>query len=106
MKIHRMLFWAAAIVIAQMALAKLPFSNDALGQIEGTLDFCARVNSEAAPKYQERKKAMVADVPEKELAEARGTKEYKDAYEGIGSKLGEVPKPQAVEACRAYLDGK
>ncbi len=106
MKIHRMFFLGAAILIGQMASAKLPFSNDALGQIEGTLDFCAQVNPEAAPQYQERKKAMVADVPEKELTEARGTKEYKDAYEGISAKLGEAPKPQAVGACRAYLEGK
>jgi hypothetical protein len=106
MKIHRILFLASAIVITQIALAKLSFPNDAFGRIEGTLDFCAKVDPEAAPKCQERKKGIVGDVPENELAEARGAKEYKDAYEEISAKLGEVPKDQAVAACKAYLKGK
>jgi hypothetical protein len=106
MRIYRMLFLAAAIMIAQMALAKLPFAIGEFGRTEGTLDFCAKVHPEAAPQYQERKKAMAGDVPEKELAEARGAKEYKDAYEEISAKLGEVQKDQAVAACKAYLEGK
>jgi hypothetical protein len=105
MKIHRILCLGAAIVLPQMALAKLPFSNDAFGRIEGTLDFCAQANPQAAQKYQEGKKQMVHDVPEKEVAEARKTQEYKDAYQWISGELAKQPQDKAVQACSAYLEG-
>jgi hypothetical protein len=105
MKIYRILCLVAAIVIPQLALAKLPFSNDAFGKIEGTLDFCAQVDPQAAPKYQEQKKQIVRDVPEQEIVEARDTQEYKDAYEWISAELGKVPKDKAAKTCAASLEG-
>ena len=106
MKIHRILCLVAAIAIAELALAKLPFSNEAFGRIDGILDFCAQAHKEAAPQYQERKKAMIGEVPEKEVTEARGTQEYKEAFEGVSSQLAKVPKDKAVAACKAFLEGK
>jgi hypothetical protein len=105
MKIYRILCLGAAIVIPQLALAKLPFTEDVFGKSEGTLDFCAQVNVESAPKYQARKRALVRDVPDKEITEARDTKEYKDAYNWITSELKKVQKDQVVEACTASLNG-
>jgi hypothetical protein len=103
MRIYRIVCLVAAMVVPQIALAKLPMTNDVFGKSEGTLDFCATADSEAAPKYQERKKSLVRGVPEKEVAEARNTKEYKDAYEWVTTELGNVPKDQAVAACTAIL---
>ena len=103
MKIRRIVCLAAAIVIPQFALAKLPFSNDAFGKVEGTLDFCAQADPQAAPKYQAQKKQLVRDVPEQEVSEARSTQEYKDAYEWMSNELGKVPKDKAVQTCRASL---
>ena len=105
MKLYRILCLVAAIVIPQLALAKLPFSNDAFGKIEGTLDFCAQVDPQAAPKYQEQKKQLVRDVSEQEVVEARATQEYKDAYEWITDELGKVPKDKAAKTCAASLEG-
>jgi len=105
MRIHRILCLGVALVIPQLALAKLPFPNDSFGKVEGTLDFCARTDEQAAPKYQERKKALVRDVPEKEVAEARQTQEYKEAYDAVSAELGKVPKEKVVEACTAFLEG-
>jgi hypothetical protein len=106
MKIHRILCLGAAIVIPQLALAKLPFTNDAFGKIEGTLDFCAQVDPQTAAKYQEQKQQIVRDVPDQELVEARQTQEYKDAYEGISAELGKVSKDQAIKACTEFLEGR
>jgi len=106
MKIHRILWLGAAIVIPQLALAKLPMPNDAFGRIEGTLDFCAQIDSKSAEKYQEQKKVLVRDVPEKEVAEARESQEYKDAYTWISDELAKQPKDKAVKACAASLEGK
>ena len=105
MKIYRIVCLAAAIVISPFALAKMPFPIDAFGKIEGTLDFCAQADPQAAPKYQEQKKQMVRDVPEQEVSEARSTQEYKDAYEWISTELGKVPKDKAVQTCRASVEG-
>jgi len=106
MKIHRILCLSAAIVIPQLALAKLPLPNDAFGKIEGTLDFCAQIDSPNAAKYQEQKKLLVRDVPEEEVAEARETTEYKNAYTWISDELAKQPKDKAVKACAASLEGK
>jgi hypothetical protein len=103
MRIHRIICLAAAMVLPQIALAKLPMTNDVFGKSEGTLDFCAQADPASAPKYQARKKALVRDVPEKEVAEARTTKEYKDGYELVTGQLGSLPKDQAVAGCSAVL---
>ncbi len=103
MKIYRMLCLGTALVMAPVALAKLPFSNDAFGKVEGTLDFCAHTDSASSAKYRERKKILVKDVPEKEVAEARASQEYLDAHQEITTELEKLPKEKVVEACTAYL---
>jgi hypothetical protein len=105
MRIQRVLCLTAAIVLPQLALAKLPMTNDVLGKAEGTLDFCAQVDPPAASKYQERKKSLVRGAPEKEVVEARKTKDYKDGYDWIINELGKATKDQAVETCAAVLQG-
>jgi len=105
MKIHRSLCLVSALVITPLALAKLPFSNDAFGKVEGTLDFCSQADAASAPKYQERKKILVKDVPEKELAEARASQEYLDAHGEVTTELEKLPKEKVVQACTAFLNG-
>jgi hypothetical protein len=87
-----------------MALAKLPFPNESFGKVEAMLDSCSHGNPAAAPKYEERKKALVANLPKKELAEARATQEYRDAYDATTSEIGKQPKAKLVEACAAFLE--
>jgi len=106
MKVYRIVCLVAGFLLPQVALAKLPFPNDAFGKVEATLDFCAQVDAHSAPKYQERKKALVKDVPQKEVDEARESQEYKEAYSWITDELGKAPKNQAVQACGAYLESK
>jgi len=105
MKVHRILCLGAALVIPQLALAKLPFANDIFGRIEGTLDFCVGANPKAAQKYQEGKKQLVRDVPPQEVADARKTKEYKDAYQLVKDEAAKMPKDKAAETCAAALEG-
>ncbi len=106
MKINRILCLGAALVLPTLALAKLPFTNEAFGKVEGTLDFCVQADPQAAPKYEERKKLLVRDVPEKEADAARQTQEYRGAYNWISTELGKVPKAQATKACSDFLEGK
>ena len=106
MKIHRVLFVCAAITIPQLAMSKLPFTNDTFGKLEGAVSFCSKVNPDSATRYQETGKGFVRDVPEKELTEARKTAEYKDGYTLSGAELGKMPKDRAIEACSALLETK
>ena|SRR5579864_3559655 len=103
MKIYRTFIFVSAITVSQFALAKLPMSNDVFGKSEGTLDFCAQAKPQDAGKYQERKKSLVRGIPEKEVADARQTQDYKNAYEWITGELGKVPKDQTAAACGAVL---
>ena len=50
MKLHRIVCLSALLALPNLALAKLP-PNSALGQVEGTLDFYARIDPQSAAKY-------------------------------------------------------
>lgn len=105
MKIHRSVVLTSAVLVSQIALAKLPMANDVFGKSEGTLDFCAQAKPQDAPKYQERKKSLVRGVPDKEVADARKSQEYKTAYDWITDELGKLPKDQTIAACDAVVQG-
>jgi len=77
-----------------------------LGNWKVRLVSCSKLNPPGAAKYRELGKILVQGVPEKELAEARQTAEYKDSYEGIGTELAKVPKDQAIKACKSSLETK
>ena len=106
MKINRILLVCAAITIPQLTMAKLPFTNDEFAKVERTLSFCSNLKPESAAKYQEIAKRYVGNAPAKELAEARKTPEYKEAYESSGALLANLPKEQVNEACSAFLKTK
>lgn len=52
MRIHRLFCLSVVLLLAQVALAKLAFSNDALGRVEGTLDACAVTQQNAEAEGQ------------------------------------------------------
>jgi hypothetical protein len=106
MRIHRILLVCAAIAIPQLSNAKLPFSNDVFGKVEGILNYCSEVNPESAAKYRDVAKAFVKDVPENEVTEARKSAEYKDSYDGISEELNKVPKDAGIQTCKAPLESK
>ena len=101
MKIRKILCLSVALILPQLAVAKLPLSNDSLGKMESILDFCAQFDAQGASKYQERKKLIVGESSEKEVAEARKTREYTDGYQEMSDQLANVPKPKTVQACSA-----
>lgn len=103
MKINRISLACAAIAVPQLALADLPFAAGEFGNLETTLKFCAELQPESAAKYKEIAKRYVGNVPEKDLAEARRTPEYQQAYETNGEFLANLPKERVIEACNSFL---
>jgi hypothetical protein len=106
MKFNRVLLVCAAITLPQLTMAKLPFAIDEFAKVERTLTFCSELDPSSAAKYQEVAKRYLGSAPEKELAEARNTPEYKEAYESNGALLAEMPKEHIIEACSAFLKAK
>jgi hypothetical protein len=106
MKISRTFLLGMTLSLAPLALSKFILPPKALGQMEGTLDFCVQVDSDSAEKYQQRGKALVRDASEKELSDARSTEEYKEAYAWIQAELDKAPREKAVAACKGFLEGK
>jgi len=106
MKMNRILGFSVAVLISQFALAKVPYTNEVFGKLEGTLDFCAQLDAPSAEKYQERKKQLAKDATEAELAQVRESDEYKKSYDWISEELPKAPKQDALKACKAAQEAK
>jgi len=106
MKIERVLHILAILILVECALAKMPFSNEVFGKVEGTLDYCAQIDAASAPKYQQKKKDLIKGVPENEVTEARKSEEHKAGYEWISDELPKMPQDEVSAACTASLQAK
>ena len=106
MRIQKWFYLLAIVLLAELALAKLPFSNEVFGKAEGTLDYCGRIDSASAEKYQKKKQELVKDVPESEVAAARSTEEYKAGYDWASDELPKMSKDDVAHVCASSLDEK
>jgi hypothetical protein len=96
MKINCIQLICAAIMVPQLVSAKLPFSNDSFGRIDGIVAYCGKIDAGSSAKYQERAKLLVKDVPEKELTEARKSAGYKESYDSITAQLEKTPMENSI----------
>ena len=94
----------SAVLLAQLAAAKLPVTSEALGKMEGVVAFCSQLNPKSAAQYKEAAKAMAGDASEKELTDARASKEYKEANAAIRAELGKLSQGEAVSACASLTE--
>lgn len=105
MKLYRVLGLAGFVVFSQFTLAAPSIPPKALGQVEATIAFCARVDSKWTGRYKELGKVVVAGMWGKQLDGARDSSDYKESYRAITSQLEKVPADTAVESCRAAFPG-
>jgi hypothetical protein len=106
MKIFRITGIAAVLLLASLALAKLSVPSVVLGKVEGALDFCAQADPQSAEKYQARKKEFTQGATDEELAEARGSQDYKDAYQSATDEMSKQSKDEAKKSCAAARSSK
>jgi hypothetical protein len=97
---------SVALVLPPLVLAKLALPNDALGRVEGALDFCARTNPHSASKYEEKKKELLQGASDQEVAEARASKEYKAGYDAGTDQIAKQSQDQVKKMCAAALESK
>ena len=100
-RFHCTLGIAALLTLPQLILAASSVPPKALAQVEASVDFCVQVDSPAADKYKEVGKAVVANMSEKELKDARESAAYKQSYNTIRSQMQKVTGDKAVETCHA-----
>ncbi len=107
MKILVILGLSAVMAAAQGDQPKAPINNAALGQLEGILAYCAKIDTQSAARYQERSKLLTEGQPDKAVDEARKSKDYQDAKDQIDAQLGQAAASnEAAKSCKAFLDGK
>jgi hypothetical protein len=121
MKVRRILVLIAAAALAQLGYAKPAGEHRAahptpvprarpqgpnyaqLGAEQAVLDFCSRVDSGDAKQYGAQAKTLFAGIREDSLETARGNSQYKNAYATIGSAIGQIPLPEAVQGCKDII---
>jgi len=106
MRIRRVLCLCVTFVVPQLALADLPVSKQALGQLDGILKFCAQANPQFARSYEEQAALLIGKVSPQELAAARKSGEYKRVYDSIRDQLSKLDKEHAAEACSSAAPSK
>lgn len=106
MKIYQTLCLGAVIALTQSAMAQLPIANDTLGLSEGMLAFCSKENPKAAAKYRELGKESEGNATVKDLADAKASKEYKESFALIKTRLEKLPQHEAAKVCTEVLESK
>ena len=96
MKLHRAWYVGLIPLLPSMASADLPLSNAELGQMEGILSFCSKVNPELTKVNQQRLALLIGKASAQELADARSSEEYKAAY---ASAVSESDRKAPAKAC-------
>jgi len=104
LRILSLVWLSTALAVPQVFADELPVpAPAALGQIESLLDSCSKVNPQSAPDYKKQREQLAQSVSEKDLAEVRGTDEYKAAYQEFSDRIKKASKDEAVKACKVFL---
>jgi hypothetical protein len=92
------------IAIPEIAPAAPSMTPMSLGGLEAGVNFCKQVDPKSAAKYDELDKKYTEGMTDKEIAEARAERDYKDTYAQITDVLKKIPADKAVETCRGLLE--
>jgi len=93
-------------VLPPVAMADLPMSPEALGQVEGVLGFCARVDPGAKTRYEQQAEALRGAASRDDLEEARKSDAYRGAFDAVSEQLAKVDAASAVKTCRESAHGR
>jgi hypothetical protein len=96
------------IGLAPIAGADAPpsIAGGALGKIEATLSFCATVDAQGATAYEKTAQVFTQGMSAQRLTAVRATNEYRSAYDSTRADLDQVPKEQALKACKDAIDAQ
>lgn len=106
MTIHRLLCCCLAAALSQAAVAESSVNGQALGQVEGILTFCSKLDPQLAKAGSERSSLLTNQVSPEDLAKIRNSAEYKQAYASVSAELAKADRQKAAETCGGVAQGK
>jgi len=77
-----------------------------LAALEGTINFCAKVNPQAEAKFRDLTKLLTNNQTQEAIAQIRNSKEYKDALDKTSKQLEALSSKDASEACKVGTQAK
>jgi hypothetical protein len=104
MNIRSAFFLCAAVAVAPLALASpppppAPITGETLGQLQGILSFCTRINPSAAPIYKSLGKAVTGIESSGDIKKTEGTDSYHAAFQAVVAALDKLPHGEALKSC-------
>jgi hypothetical protein len=89
----------STLAAAQKAPAP-PTAASLLGTIDGTVNFCTKVNPKSAAKFKEMGQLITNGQSDEAIAQIRDSKEYKDTLDQTSKKLAALSTKEAAETCK------
>ena len=93
---------SVALAVPQVLAEELP-PPAALAQLESLLDSCSKASPQSEQDYKKQHERLVQGVPDKALAEVRGSDEYKGVYEEISDRFEKASKEDVEKTCKVFL---
>ena len=92
--------FVSILASAQKEKAPATSGGSILGALEGTMNFCGKVDPQSASKYEDLKKLLTNGQSNEAVAKIRESKEYKDSLDQTNKQLGALSPKEAVAACK------
>ena len=79
----------------------MPGGNQALGQLDAIVNYCSSLDPALQRAGQQRLSAITGKASAQELADARSSDEYREAYDAVTAQLNGLDREQSAQQCRA-----
>jgi hypothetical protein len=88
------------VLWSQLLAAEVPGGNQGLGQLEAIINFCSGLDPALQHAGQQRLSSITGKASFQELADARSSDEYRDAYDAMTAQLSGLEHQQAAQQCK------
>jgi hypothetical protein len=93
----------ATLVVPPLVHADVTAPNaQTLAVAESALKFCGSIDSGAVEKIRQKIKVLEQGASEKQLAQARGSAEYRQAYDAVTQLTGRIDAENAKQFCAVF----
>jgi hypothetical protein len=89
------------VLLPQLALADVKPDNQELGALQAVFDFCGKVDSQQRPAFEAQADGLFRHMTKQQATTVRASGAYKQGYQTLTKVLGEMPKSDALPACKA-----
>ena len=105
MNVVRILSIAVACIASQFVHAASPTTTTALrvGLIDELKTYCSRVDHPDIGRLEQQIERLLKDMPQKNIAQARHSPEYKTAYETYAAVFNDLPTNLGSQLCQAVI---